>query len=197
MIERQPSRRPEAYQERRPVYLSPARTVPVHLSPLEEQIFLKLSSQMGRVFTGAELLKFAWSRAGLSWDHDDEQTQRNNRQHVIGVMFDLRRMLRAHGQYEIDTTYPKRDGDRGYRLREMTDEDRARLRSKGYFGGSYFEHQQLAAQAERPALESGSAANEPDRPAPERPLDQWFEANRERLDLVGTGTDHQHAAVEP
>lgn len=195
MIDRQESRRPEHYQERQPVYLTPARQSPIHLAPLQEQLFLKMSSQMGKVWTGPELLRFGWSRTGLSWDHDDEKTQANNRQHVIGALHDLRSLLRAHGQYEIDTCYPKQDGSRGWRLREMTADDRQRLRGKGYFGGSYYDHQ-LAAQAERPALESGSPANESDRPAPERPLDQWFEANRERVDLVGTGLDHQHAVVE-
>lgn len=167
MIDRQESRRPDHYQDRQPVFLTPARQAPIHLAPIQEQLFLKMSSQMGMVWTGPELLRFAWSRAGLSWNHDNEQTQRNNRQHVIGAMHDLRSLLRAHGQYEIDTTYPQQDGQRGWRLREMTNEDRQRLRSKGYFGGSYYEYA-LAQAAERPALEAGEPEPSRAQSSPER-----------------------------
>lgn len=167
MIDRQPSRRPEHYEDRHPVFLSPARQSPVHLTDTEEKIWLKMSSRMGEVFTGKELLGYGWSRQGLRWEDGDRKTQSNNRQHVIGMIHSLRRVLRSHGQYEIETTYKKRDGEQGWRLRPMTAQDRIDLKKEGYFGGSYYEHQ-LAAQPERPALESGqepaSPTDEPDRP---------------------------------
>lgn len=181
MIDRQPSRRPEAYEERRPVFLAPARQAPIHLTPTEEQIWLKMSTRMGQVFTGEELLGYAWSRKGLRWEDGDEKTQKNNRQHVIGVMHELRRVLRSHGQYEIDTAYPRADGARGWRLREMTAADRAKLEKKGYLGGSYYQYEhQVAAQTKRPALE---APQEPP-PAPASPTDEPDRPTEHHVEVV-------------
>ena len=148
------SRRPAKYESSRPVLLAVARQSPVHLTPIEEQIWLKMSSRLGQVFTGEELLAYAWSRKGYRWDDPDPLTRTNNRQHVIGILHELRRVLHSHGQYTIDTCYPKQDGERGWRLREMTAADRERLRGRGYFGGSWYEHQ-LAGPAEVPVLPAG------------------------------------------
>lgn len=186
------SRRPSHYQESRPVMLAVARQSPVHLAPLEEQIWLKMSSRLGDIFTGEELLNYGWSRKGMRWDDADSKTRTNNRQHVVGVLHELRRVLHSHGQYTIETTYPKADGKRGWRLREMTNADRTKLRDEGYFGGSFYELA-LAGQAEQPALPAG----EPDR-AIELAPDQRHEAIPERLSTERREcVDHECFPLEP
>lgn len=209
MIDRQEPRYQQAVQ---PLSFPTARQSPVHLPRIEMRIWLYLSSRIGQIITGEELLDFAWEGKDrqdrkLDWNHPDPVIRKNHRHLVSGAIEHIRGRVHADGQYIIDTTYAKADGLEGYRVRETTDEDAVALMKQGYLGAynrrmaMLAEREALAAEARRPALEAprepSPASNETDAAPVERPLDQWFEANRQRLDLPAAGLDHQDTVLKP
>lgn len=179
MIDRQESRRSEPGQ----LSVFPtARQAPVHFERIELLIWLYMSSQLGEVISGPELLKIGWDNKGrdgerLNWNHPDPIIRGRHRHLVIGAFNKIRRSVHADGEYVIDTAYAKRDGASGWRLREITDGDLEQLKNDGYHGAYHrararlAERAAIAAESRRPALAAGQEqdlpADEPDEPIAE------------------------------